>query len=753
GNEANCVTVTGVGHKIWREHYFPRVAKSLFTQYVRETDNLMSRSQTGDSGTVGTFADLQENDRPVVGTGYADFECGSMELNSAAGDYRHKVFTDEQTDSQIFTCSTKNMNMPVNKQSQTLELVSSQLSGSPPAFTSTPINQRQTTQTDSIQPQTVDRLYRKMDKMESEIKNIKEAMITSVDHKLNDMKFTLIRLLENVLPMKTYADAVTQNNKNQSADEGFYNHSVIMNASLNSSQTIPKTTYTFDEQPRQRIQRQKNTKQPRVITTEQPRIITDQPKDIMRVQQRVNAYKQQGGRITQQPLANISEQPMSNISEQPMTNISEQPRANISEHLRANISEPLMAIIPEQPRAYISEQPGANIHEQLRTNIPEQLKANISEQLRCRANRSQQRINKTEQNRENISEQQNGNIPEKPNVNEQQIIYITTESPAQQTRLYPSEHLNVDTISNTETAGQTIPVITTSRQPTNRNIVPHISVENNRNEILYQSVPHKASGADVNDRKILLIGDSIFHAINAKGLINGIQKHSRGGATVSELIQDISVYDFKAFNKVIIYVGGNDCARNIEQTDFEDKYDELLSLIKASNNECGIFLCKIAPRGDIDVTPFNNSIERIALYWEKQNVRCIHESHDYFYGKNSMPAYRYYGSDGIHMSSSGTKRLLNAIDDSVKIVTNYALCTFNRVAPQGNGGGQNQGTYNQRPYMNKRGNNRRVQPTYRGNGNKRGSGSNFSGRNRTNKRCHGCHMTGHFIADCWNLNQ
>ena len=56
--------------------------------------------------------------------------------------------------------------------------------------------------------------------------------------------------------------------------------------------------------------------------------------------------------------------------------------------------------------------------------------------------------------------------------------------------------------------------------------------------------------------KLLLIGVSILNGVNTKGLVKGIQKHSKGGATVNDLIEEISVYDVRNFETCIIYIGG-----------------------------------------------------------------------------------------------------------------------------------------------------------------------------------------------------
>ena len=113
--------------------------------------------------------------------------------------------------------------------------------------------------------------------------------------------------------------------------------------------------------------------------------------------------------------------------------------------------------------------------------------------------------------------------------------------------------------------------------------------------------------------KLLLIGDSILNGVNTKGLVKGIQKHSKGRATVNDLIEEISVYDVRNFETCIIYIGGNDCANRTDVKTFVNAYDQLISLIKTTNPACKVYLCEIAPRGDVDVTGFNKGIDRLSV--------------------------------------------------------------------------------------------------------------------------------------------
>lgn len=63
---------------------------------------------------------------------------------------------------------------------------------------------------------------------------------------------------------------------------------------------------------------------------------------------------------------------------------------------------------------------------------------------------------------------------------------------------------------------------------------------------------------------------------------------------------------------VIIYVGGNDSANGIDEELFEEQYDQLVSIVKIGNAQCMLYLFKIPPRGDTDVTNLNICIERLS---------------------------------------------------------------------------------------------------------------------------------------------
>ena len=102
------------------------------------------------------------------------------------------------------------------------------------------------------------------------------------------------------------------------------------------------------------------------------------------------------------------------------------------------------------------------------------------------------------------------------------------------------------------------------------------------------------------------------------------------------------------------------------------------------------------PRGDVDVTAIKSSIERIAGLWRLHQVQSIKSTNEFVFDSNGLPKGRYFSSDGIHLSNSGTKRLVDAISRHVDIVHDIHSCVFkNRRYQHGQG---RQSMNNAKPY-------------------------------------------------------
>ena len=175
--------------------------------------------------------------------------------------------------------------------------------------------------------------------------------------------------------------------------------------------------------------------------------------------------------------------------------------------------------------------------------------------------------------------------------------------------------------------------------------------------------------------KTLLIGDSILNKINMKGIKNNVHKHSVSGATLPTIINDIELFDLKIFDTIVVYIGGNDSARNVDLGLIEEKYEQLISILKSANPNIRLVLCKIAPRGDTDETFVNAIIERLSVRHSCEIV----DQYRAFFDRHGELILRYYGQhDQIHLSISGTRRLLGYINEKVEIVYDFNKCTFPR---------------------------------------------------------------------------
>ena len=255
----------------------------------------------------------------------------------------------------------------------------------------------------------------------------------------------------------------------------------------------------------------------------------------------------------------------------------------------------------------------------------------------------------------------------------------------------------------------------------------------NRNNLKSPIYNQNRASSSYQPKRILIIGSSILKGINYRGLRKGVKICSRPGARVPDLLEELSIYDLKSFEKIIICIGGNDCASKVHVQAFQDKYNELISFIKNANESCTVYLGKILPRGDVDVTEFNRSIQRVAGNWAKNHVQYIDDTHNLFFGRNGLPWKHYYTNDGIHLSNSGVKRLLDAINRHVDIVKDFQSCVYKNVWNVQYGSTTHDKSTRKTSFGN------RVQP--------------FNKHRRDNSRfCYGCSLAGHFIEECWYSN-
>ena len=187
---------------------------------------------------------------------------------------------------------------------------------------------------------------------------------------------------------------------------------------------------------------------------------------------------------------------------------------------------------------------------------------------------------------------------------------------------------------------------------------------------------HSAPRSNVNNsqnKKTLLIGDSLLSGVNGKGMKNFVHCQPVPGATIDKLKEKISMYDLSQFKDIIIYCGGNDAAKSDSPNSFRKEYENFLQHIRSKNSDCELFLCGSSPRGDVDVTGFNTVIKTIA---ESQGYKFVN-LYDAFYDNNEQLRTKFYGlRDWIHLSTPGIRRLLGTIHQMIPIVEDFRYCAY-----------------------------------------------------------------------------
>ena len=279
---------------------------------------------------------------------------------------------------------------------------------------------------------------------------------------------------------------------------------------------------------------------------------------------------------------------------------------------------------------------------------------------------------------------------------------------------------------------------------TNREVIGDEQTEGNSQPTSNINGLSSVRGSIASKRNTLIIGDSILNPINPKGMKAGVQKHPKSGAKVQDIIDDITLYNMKNFQSVVVFIGGNDSSSGTDIKLFEEKYDELVSLIQTSNPNCHLYICSISPRGDTNVKMYNDCISRVASHWGKHKVTLINESSNFFIGKDGMPTDRYYGNDGIHLSNSGIKRLLHAIESHIHLIDDFDKCIFSPRRTR-----NAMGSAPER-YQHPSGHTGTQAGRWFPAGMQQGHGQNNSKSWYGRRRCFACGMTGHFIRDCWN---
>ena len=173
-------------------------------------------------------------------------------------------------------------------------------------------------------------------------------------------------------------------------------------------------------------------------------------------------------------------------------------------------------------------------------------------------------------------------------------------------------------------------------------------------------------------KKVLLIGDSIISPVNPRGLKKEVFKHSISGAKIDHIFDQSNIFNMNQFSDIIIFVGGNDASSGTDIEYFQELYEQVILNIKKDNESCQIYLCNMSPRRDADTVEVNEAIHSLC---QDHNLTMV-DINKAFHDKRGKVIERYYDDDLIHLSTSGTKRLLGEIEEIINIVESFENCTF-----------------------------------------------------------------------------
>ena len=240
-------------------------------------------------------------------------------------------------------------------------------------------------------------------------------------------------------------------------------------------------------------------------------------------------------------------------------------------------------------------------------------------------------------------------------------------------------------------------------------------------------------------KNVLLTGSSIISRINPKGLRPNIHKHAIPGATIKSLMTDLQLFNMNNFESVFVYIGGNDAANGTDIELIEEMYDQLIVQLQSSNPNLRIYISKVAPRGDTDVSSLNTLIERLSAHHGLEIVDIFTAFHD----KNGFVCTRYFNTnDAIHPSPSGVKRILGTLNRKVSIVQNFDMVVY------GNQGGPNRRRVQNRPNVNDL-TLRTTTPSMKCMKCGELNHPTQQCRHRSPVTCWGCGFSGHKQQHCW----
>ena len=170
---------------------------------------------------------------------------------------------------------------------------------------------------------------------------------------------------------------------------------------------------------------------------------------------------------------------------------------------------------------------------------------------------------------------------------------------------------------------------------------------------------HSQTTPETQTKQDLLIGDSIIRDIDSTS--GKLRVITIRGAKMADILHHLLQTDDDSYETVSIVVGTNDYANGVSAGQFQLDYDELLREARrvASKN---VQACSILPRVDDSVhtlLPSLNTIIRTLC--QQRGVVFINNDNNFVYS-DGHPDLATLCSDGVHLSTEGTSRLIRNIN-------------------------------------------------------------------------------------------
>ena len=310
---------------------------------------------------------------------------------------------------------------------------------------------------------------------------------------------------------------------------------------------------------------------------------------------------------------------------------------------------------------------------------------------------------------------------------------IKTQTEDIKTITQKSQKLNSQGVNNTTVASSSAALPTsipgkqnnkqpkkhiTQRQQQKQKTKQSLEIPDTNNDTNTETIDLTQTTKTVIKQSVLITGSSILKGVRNNGLKANTTVRTFPGATVESLTSRLEHYDIDNCKTIILHVGGNDADNGVDLDTFVDNYTTLLSQL--NSNDRTIIVSGLLPRGSVDLEPYNDRLRTLCL---ENDIDFVDHFDGFLLASGELPA-SYYMKDKTHLNATGTRKLLQSIDQTCKITRSP-------------GAGQtpsNQPSNAPRARYHKPANDRKYRQ---------------HGHRRNTDFCHICSMNNHSTDSCW----